>query len=62
MLLDITKKNAWKALTTEGDCFIVETAALKRADSNERLVSAGFFDVSLAYESIQSDSVFWTVR
>jgi hypothetical protein len=39
---------------------------VERAISNERLVSAGFFDLSLAYESIQSDcvgrAVYRTVR
>ena len=40
-----------------GNWFTVETEAAKRAISNERLARAGFFDLSLAYESIHSACV-----
>ena len=60
----------WKRWMTansrRGYWFTVETGAVKRAITNERLASAGFFDLSLAYESIQSDcigrAVYRTVR
>ena len=46
--------------------FVAGTTSVGRAISNERLASAGFFDLSLAYESIQSDcvgrAVYRTVR
>ena len=49
-----------------GYWFTVETGTVKRAISNERLARAGFFDLSLAYESIQSAcvgrAVYRTVR
>ena len=65
--LGIPKKYAWMAANSRrGYWFTVETGAVKRAITNERLVSAGFFDLSLAYESIQSDcigrAVYRTVR
>ena len=41
----------------QGYWFTVDTGAVKRAITNERLASAGFFDLSLAYESIQSDYI-----
>ena len=65
--LGIPKKYAWMAANSRrGYWFTVETGAVKRAITNERLASAGFFDLSLAYESIQSDcigrAVYRTVR
>ena len=65
--LGIPEKYAWMAANSRrGYWFTVETGAVKRAISNERLASAGFFDLSLAYESIQSDcvgrAVYRTVR
>ena len=67
MKLGIPKKYAWMAANSRrGYWFTVETGAVKRAITNERLASAGFFDLSLAYESIQSDcigrAVYRTVR
>ena len=54
------------AYSRRGHWFTVETGAVKRAITNERLASAGFFDLSLAYESIHSDcigrAVYRTVR
>ena len=65
--LGTPKKYAWMAANSRrGYWFTVETGAMKRAMTNERLASAGFFDLSLAYESIQSDcvgrAVYRTVR
>jgi hypothetical protein len=65
--LGIPKKYAqMAAYSRRGYWFTVETGAVKRAITNERLASAGFFDLSLAYESIQSDcigrAVYRTVR
>ena len=54
------------AMSRRGYWFTVETGAVKRAISNERLARAGFFDLSLAYESIQpacvGRAVYRTVR
>ena len=56
--LGIPEKYAWMAaMSRRGYWFTVETGAVKRAISNERLARAGFFDLSLAYESIQSACV-----
>lgn len=65
--LDIPEKYAWMAaMSRRGYWFTVETGAVKRAISNERLARAGFFDLSLAYESIQAAcvgrAVYRTVR
>lgn len=65
--LGIPKKYAWMAaMSRRGYWFTVETGAVKRAISNERLAHAGFFDLSLAYESIQlacvGRAVYRTVR
>ena len=65
--LRIPEKYAWMAaMSRRGYWFTVETGAVKRAISNERLARAGFFDLSLAYESIQSAcigrAVYRTVR
>ena len=65
--LGIPKKYAWMAANSRrGYWFTVETGAVKRAITNERLASAGYLDLSLAYESIQSDcigrAVYRTVR
>ena len=65
--LGIPEKYAWMAARSRrGYWFTVETGAVKRAISNERLARAGFFDLSLAYESIQSAcvgrAVYRTVR
>ena len=54
------------AYSRRGYWFVAGTTSVGRAISNERLASAGFFDLSLAYESIQSDcvgrAVYRTVR
>ena len=54
------------AMSRRGYWFTVQTGAVKRAISNERLARAGFFDLSLAYESIQlacvGRAVYRTVR
>ena len=46
--------------------FMAETTTVKRAISNERLIRAGYFDLSEAYERIQSAcigrAVYRTVR
>ena len=65
--LGIPEKYAWMAaMSRRGYWFTVETGAVERAISNERLARAGFFDLSLAYESIQSAcvgrAVYRTVR
>ena len=65
--LGIPEKYAWMAAMSRRGCwFTVEIGAVKRAISNERLARAGFFDLSLAYESIQSAcvgrAVYRTVR
>ena len=65
--LGIPEKYAWMAaMSRRGYWFTVETGAVKRAISNERLARAGFFDLSLVYESIQSAcvgrAVYRTVR
>ena len=65
--LGIPEKYAWMAaMSRRGYWFTVKTGAVERAISNERLVRAGFFDLSLAYESIQSAcvgrAVYRTVR
>ena len=65
--LGIPEKYAWMAaMSRRGYWFTVKTGAVERAISNERLAYAGFFDLSLAYESIQSAcvgrAVYRTVR
>ena len=65
--LGIPEKYAWMAaMSRRGYWFTVKTGAVERAISNERLARAGFFDLSLAYESIQSAcvgrAVYRTVR
>lgn len=54
------------AVCRRGYWFTVNTGAVKRAINNERLVRAGFFELSPAYESIQSAclgrAVYRTVR
>ena len=42
------------ANSRRGYWFTVETGAVKRALTNERLIRAGFFELSPAYESIQT--------
>ena len=52
--LGIPEKYAWMAAMSRcGYWFTVKTGAVERAISNKRLARAGFFDLSLAYESIQ---------
>lgn len=41
------------AYSRRGHWFTVETGANKGAIANERLIRAGFFTLSLAYESIR---------
>ena len=65
--LGIPEKYAWMAaMSRRGYWIIVKTGAVERAISNERLARAGFFDLSLVYESIQSAcvgrAVYRTVR
>ena len=65
--LGIPEKYAFMtAYSRKGYWFVAGTTSVGRAISNERLASAGFFDLSLAYESIQSDcvgrAVYRTVR
>ena len=65
--LGIPEKYAFMtAYSRRGYWFVAGTTSVGRAISNERLASAGFFDLSLAYESIQSDcvgrAVYRTVR
>lgn len=65
--LGIPGKYAWMtANSRRGYWFVVGTTSVGRAISNERLASAGFYDLSLAYESIQPDcigrAVYRTVR
>ena len=65
--LGVPQIYAWMAANCRrGYWFTVDTGAVKRAITNERLASAGYFDLSLAYESIQSDcvgrAVYRTVR
>ena len=67
MKLGVPKNYAWMAANSRrGYWFTVDTGAVKRAITNERLASAGYLDLSLAYESIQSDcigrAVYRTVR
>ena len=54
------------AYSRRGYWFVAGTTSVGRAISNERLAGAGFFDLSLAYESIRSDcigrAVYRTVR
>ena len=54
------------ANSRRGYWFVAGTTSVGRAISNERLASAGYLDLSLAYESIQSDcvgrAVYRTVR
>ena len=65
--LGIPEKYAFMtAYSRRGYWFVAGTTSVGRAISNERLASAGFFDLSLAYESIQADcvgrAVYRTVR
>ena len=65
--LGIPEKYAYMtAYSRRGYWFTAGTTSVGRAISNERLVSAGYLDLSLAYESIQSDcigrAVYRTVR
>ena len=54
------------AFSRRGSWFTVETGAVKRAITKERLTRAGYFELSPAYESIQSAcigrAVYRTVR
>ena len=54
------------AYSRRGYWFTVETGAVKRAMTKERLARAGFFELSAAYESIGSAcigrAVYRTVR
>ena len=54
------------AYSRRGYWFTVETGAVKRGITNERLTRAGFFELSPAYESIRSActgrAVYRTVR
>ena len=45
------------ANSRRGYWFTAETGAVKRAITNERLIRAGYFELSAAYESIQSACV-----
>lgn len=65
--LGIPEKNAWMtAMSKRGHWFVVSTTSMGRAISKEKLASAGYPDLSLAYESIHSDcigrAVYQTVR
>ena len=65
--LGIPEKYAYMtAYSRRGYWFTAGTTSVGRAISNERLVNAGYLDLSLAYESIQSDcigrAVYRTVR
>ena len=65
--LGIPEKYAYMtAYSRRGYWFTAGTTSVGRAISNESLVSAGYLDLSLAYESIQSDcigrAVYRTVR
>ena len=56
--LGIPEKYAWMtANSRRGYWFVAGTTSVGRAISNERLASAGFYDLSLACESIQSDCI-----
>ena len=65
--LGIPKYYAWMtAMSRRGYWFVAGTTSVGRAISNERLASAGYLDLSQAYESIRSDcigrAVYRTVR
>ncbi len=65
--LGIPEKYAWMAaMSRKGYWRTVETTTVKRAMSNERLARAGYFDLSKAYESINTAcvgrAVYRTVR
>lgn len=65
--LGIPEKYARMAAgSRRGYWFVVETGAVKRAITNERLARAGYFDLSGAYESIKTAcverAVYRTVR
>ena len=65
--LGIPKKYAeWTANCRRGYWFVAGTTSVSRAISNERLVRAGYFDLSEAYESIKTAcverAVYRTVR
>ena len=65
--LGIPKKYAeWTARSRRGYWFVAGTTSVGRAISNERLVRAGYFDLSEAYESIKTAcverAVYRTVR
>lgn len=65
--LGIPEKYAWMtAMSRRGNWFVAGTTSMGRAISNERLASAGYLDLSLAYESIHSAcigrAVYRTVR
>jgi len=56
--LGIPKKYAeWTARSRRGYWFVAGTTSVSRAISNERLVQAGYFDLSEAYESIKTACV-----
>ena len=44
----------WRHTVARGYWFTVDTGAVKRGITNERLTRAGFFELSPAYESIRS--------
>jgi len=65
--LGIPEKYAWMtAMSRRGYWFTSGTGSVERAISNERLVRAGYYELSAAYESIQSAcigrAVYRTVR
>lgn len=65
--LGIPEKYAWMtAMTRRGYWFTAGTTSIGRAMSNERLVRAGYYELSSAYESIHSAcigrAVYRTVR
>ena len=65
--LGIPEKYAWMtAFSRKKYWFVAGTTSVKRAISNERLVRAGYFDLSEAYESIKTAcverAVYRTVR
>ena len=67
MRLGVPEKYARMAANSRrGYWFTAETGAVKRAITNERLTRAGYFELSPAYESIQSAcigrAVYRTVR
>ena len=67
MKLGVPEYYAYQAANSgRGFWFTVNTGAVKRGITNERLTSAGYFELSPAYESIQSAcigrAVYRTVR